>query len=63
MEPKIEKTDYSKWRLLDEAGRQTWHYLDDEKANKEWPQDIATKYHLGLPTVCAPHTSPGPFLC
>ncbi|KAG4414957.1 hypothetical protein IFR04_011885 [Cadophora malorum] len=47
--PKLsERTDYSKWRLLDEKGRQTWHYLDDEQA-KEWPQSDADKWFLGLP--------------
>jgi lanosterol synthase len=45
------RTDYSKWRLLDERGRQTWHYLEDDEATKEWPQSTADKYFLGLPTV------------
>ncbi|CAG8972768.1 hypothetical protein HYALB_00006860 [Hymenoscyphus albidus] len=44
-----ERTDFSRWRLLDEAGRQTWHYLDDEEI-KKWPQSTADKYFLGLPT-------------
>ena len=49
--PKLsERTDYSKWRLLDEKGRQTWHYLDDEQA-KEWPQSDADKWFLCLPLV------------
>jgi hypothetical protein len=48
------KTDYSRWRLLDESGRQTWHYLTDDNKAKEWPQSIADKYHLGLPTVWLP---------
>ncbi|RDW84763.1 terpene cyclase family member protein [Coleophoma cylindrospora] len=48
--PKLqERTDYTRWRLLDERGRQTWHYLTDDEAVK-WPQTIADKYHLGLPT-------------
>jgi hypothetical protein len=46
-----EKTDYSRWRLLDESGRQTWHYLTDDSEVKKWPQSVADKYHLGLPTV------------
>ena len=46
-----QKTDYSRWRLLDEQGRHTWHYLTTEKQVKAWPQTIADKYHLGLPTV------------
>ncbi|ERF73195.1 hypothetical protein EPUS_03036 [Endocarpon pusillum Z07020] len=45
-----EKTDYSRWRLLDESGRQTWHYLTDNDEVQKWPQSIADKYHLGLPT-------------
>lgn len=45
-----EKTDYTRWRLKDDRGKQTWHYIDhDEEA--EWPQSTADKYHLGLPTV------------
>lgn len=48
------KTDYSRWRLLDDRGRQTWHYLESEKENNEWPQSVADKYHLGLPTVYFP---------
>lgn len=46
------QTDYSRWRLVDEEGRQTWRYLESDAENKEWPQSIADKYHLGLPTVC-----------
>ena len=46
-----ERTDYSRWRLLDERGRQTWHYLEHEEEAKEWPQSTADKYFLGLPTV------------
>jgi hypothetical protein len=50
--PKLsERTDYSRWRLLDEKGRQTWHYLEDDEAVKNWPQTTADKYFLGLPTV------------
>jgi lanosterol synthase len=45
------RTDYSRWRLLDEKGRQTWHYLEDDEEVKNWPQSIADKYFLGLPTV------------
>ena len=51
-----EKTDYSRWRLLDESGRHTWHYLTDDSEVEKWPQSTADKYHLGLPTV----RSPGP---
>lgn len=44
-------TDHTRWRLLDEAGRHTWHYLADDEDAKEWPQTTADRYHLGLPTV------------
>lgn len=47
-----EATDYSRWRLQDEEGRHTWHYLKTDQQVKEWPQSLADKYHLGLPTVC-----------
>ena len=46
-----QKTDYSRWRLLDEQGRHTWHYLTTDEQVKAWPQTIADKFHLGLPTV------------
>ncbi|KAI9844859.1 MAG: Lanosterol synthase (Oxidosqualene--lanosterol cyclase) [Thelocarpon superellum] len=42
-------TEPSRWRLLDEAGRQTWHYLSLDEV-ESWPQTVADKYHLGLPT-------------
>lgn len=46
-----QRTDYTRWRMLDEKGRHTWHYLDDDEDAKEWPQTTADKYFLGLPTV------------
>ncbi|KAI5291790.1 Lanosterol synthase (Oxidosqualene--lanosterol cyclase), partial [Ascosphaera atra] len=49
--PQDEKTDYSRWRLLDEDGRQTWHYLKTDEELERWPQTIADRYHLGLPTT------------
>lgn len=49
-----EKTDYRRWRLLDERGRQTWQYLEDDEELKTWPQTTADRYHLGLPTVTRP---------
>ncbi|EGC47128.1 oxidosqualene:lanosterol cyclase [Histoplasma capsulatum var. duboisii H88] len=45
-----EKTDYSRWRLRDDRGRQTWHYLKTDEELKAWPQTVADKYFLGLPT-------------
>ncbi|KAI6920009.1 oxidosqualene-lanosterol cyclase [Hortaea werneckii] len=44
------KTDYSRWRLQDDQGRQTWHYLQTDEELKKWPQTTADKYHLGLDT-------------
>lgn len=46
-----EKTDIYRWRLLDERGCQTWHYLESDEDIKAWPQSIADKYFLGLPLV------------
>jgi hypothetical protein len=46
------KTDYSRWRLVNEEGRQTWRYLESDEENSAWLQTVADKYHLGLPTVC-----------
>ena len=45
-----EETDLTRWRVKDEDGRHTWHYLRDDEACKAWPQDTPTKYFLGLPT-------------
>lgn len=44
-------TDLRRWRLLDERGRQTWHYLTTDKEIEAWPQTVADKHHLGLPLV------------
>ena len=48
------KTDYSRWRMLDENGRQTWHYLTSDAEVEKWPQTITDKHYLGLPTVSNP---------
>jgi lanosterol synthase len=45
------KTDMGRWRMLDERGRQTWHYLEDDEEAKKWPQSTADKWYLGLQTV------------
>lgn len=45
------KMDRSRWRLKDDRGCQTWHYLDSEQEITRWPQSVADKYFLGLPTV------------
>jgi hypothetical protein len=45
------RTDYNRWRLLDEKGRLTWHYLEDDQEVKTWPQSLADKYFLDLPLV------------
>lgn len=46
-----DKTDYSRWRLRDNDGRLTWHYLQTDEEMEKWPQTTYDKYHLGLPTV------------
>lgn len=46
------KTDRSRWRLLDERGRQRWRYLRTEDEAKQWPLSTYEKYNLGLDTVC-----------
>jgi lanosterol synthase len=43
--------DKARWRCLDEDGRLTWRYLEDEEAAKEWPQTYADKWYLGLDLV------------
>lgn len=50
-----ESTDYSRWRLLDESGRHTWHYLTSDEQAKIWPQTRADRFHLGLETVGVPY--------
>lgn len=45
------KTDYARWRLVDDQGRQIWRYLENDLEHLSWPQSVADKYHLGLETV------------
>lgn len=47
------KTDYTRWRLRDDRGCQTWHYLQSEEEVKAWPQSAADRYFLGMETVCS----------
>ena len=49
-----------RWRLLDERGRQTWHYLDSEQQAKEWPQSLVDRHHLGLELVGKIHFTQTP---
>jgi len=50
--PKLRATtDRTRWRMLDDEGRHTWHYLEDDKKAQKWPQSYADKYYLGLPLV------------
>lgn len=44
-------TDLRRWRLLDERGRQTWHYLETDEEVEKWPQSKADSFFLGLPLV------------
>lgn len=50
-QPVDTKTDHTRWRLKDDRGRHTWHYLDSDEELKAWPMTIADKYFLGLDTV------------
>jgi len=50
-------TELTRWRLKTEDGRQTWHYLRTDEEVAAWPQSVADKHHLGLPTV-RPMSSP-----
>ena len=49
-----QRTDRSRWRLLDERGRQRWKYLRTEEEVKEWPLSLADRWHLGLPLDVPP---------
>ncbi|KAL8679021.1 MAG: hypothetical protein Q9186_004677 [Xanthomendoza sp. 1 TL-2023] len=53
-----QQTDPARWRLLDERGRQTWHYLQSDDELKAWPQSIADRYFLGLSTGLPPLPKP-----
>ncbi|CAG8580565.1 23819_t:CDS:10 [Gigaspora margarita] len=45
----MERTDLTRWRLkVDDSGRQTWHYLDEDEI-KNYPQSFIEKYWIGLP--------------
>jgi lanosterol synthase len=46
-----EKTDITRWRCLDEDGRLTWRYLEDDDDATKWPQSYADKWYLGLDLV------------
>ena len=61
--PRLEdKTDRTRWRMLDDKGRHTWHYLEGDEAVKKWPQSVADKYYLGLDTVrCTRNSHQTPF--
>ncbi|KAL5612936.1 hypothetical protein BROUX41_003987 [Berkeleyomyces rouxiae] len=43
------KTDVTRWRMKDDDGCHTWHYLADDEAAKEWPQSDADRWYLGIP--------------
>lgn len=51
------KTDYTRWRLKDDRGCQTWHYLETDKEMEAWPQSPADKFHLGMDLVKTPSLS------
>ncbi len=45
------KTDHSRWRMRDDDGRHTWHYLETDEELKAWPTTVADRYFLGQETV------------
>lgn len=45
------RTDLTRWRLKDDRGRHTWHYLESDEELKQWPMTAADKYFLGLETA------------
>ncbi|KAL1890916.1 Lanosterol synthase (Oxidosqualene--lanosterol cyclase) [Ceratocystis pirilliformis] len=45
----LTKTDATRWRLKDDDGCHTWHYMADDEAEKEWPQSDADRWYLGIP--------------
>jgi lanosterol synthase len=46
------RTDSTRWRLRNERGVHTWHYLEDDEELRRWPLTTADKYFMGLDTVC-----------
>lgn len=46
-----EQIDILRWRCLDEKGRLTWRYLEDDAEAEDWPQSYADKWYLGLDLV------------
>lgn len=51
-------TDLNRWRLKDDRGRQTWHYLESDEQLKQWPMTTADKHFLGLETASNQGDSP-----
>lgn len=47
------KTDPTRWRLKDNDGRHTWHYITDDGEMREWPQSMAEKWYMKLSLVCS----------
>jgi lanosterol synthase len=46
------ETDRTRWRMKDDRGTQTWHYLESDEEVKAWPQSTPDKWYLGMDTVC-----------
>ncbi|RDW81312.1 Terpene cyclase family member [Aspergillus mulundensis] len=53
-----QKTGLDGWRLTVEEGlaRLKWKYLRSDQERAEYPQDPASKFYLGLPTLAAERT-------
>ena len=45
------RTDLTRWRMKDDRGTQTWHYLETDEEVKQWPMSAADRHYLGLDTV------------
>jgi lanosterol synthase len=41
----VDKTDYTRWWMLDDDGKHAWHCLADVEAAREWPRTLADKYY------------------
>ena len=45
------RTDLTRWRLKNDRGCQTWHYLETEGELERWPMTAADRHYLDLDTV------------
>jgi hypothetical protein len=50
-EDNVDRTDLSRWRLVNDKGRHSWHYLAPYQDPEKWPMTIPEKWYLGLEMV------------